>query len=228
MKEGLRERRSEMITPASAPPPAIPAPVTAANAAQKKERSTKKERSPECLYAANLRLVGLCLSRFSSLAGADREDAQTAALMGLWSACRHFDPALGFQFSTYATRAIRGYILRHLQKEREQRRLSCVSLETPIGEDGGELADVVADPQAEKPGGALLDEAGFEALLAKLPARQQDVLRGVYLRELGLTEIGAAMGVTKQRAGQFHLAALDTLRKQNALRRQQRAGGGRA
>ena len=196
------------------PPAVLVAPVPA-------KPAPKKERSPDLLYAANLRLVGLCLQRFSSLAGADRDDAHAAGLLGLWSAAQGFDPAKGFQFSTYATRTIRGFILRHIRSERQQRRLPCVSLDTPIGEDGGELIDVLADTQAERPGGALLDEAGFEALLSKLPARQQDVLRGVSGQEIGLSEIGEAQGFTKQRAGQLHLAALDT------LRRQQRAGGRR-
>ena len=217
-----------MITPASAPPPTLPAPVTDAKAAQ------KKRLSPERLYVENQRLVGLCLSRFSSLTGADREDAHVAGLMGLWSACRHFDPALGFQFSTYATRAIRGYILRHLRKEREQRRLPCVSLETPIGDtDGGsELADVIADPQAEKPGQKALDEAGFEALLARLPASrgqlaQRAVLRAVYEGDAALPDVADAWGVSRQRVHQVHAAALEALRK-NALRKTQRPGSVRA
>ena len=212
-----------MITPASAPPPALPAPVTAAKAAH------KKERSPEYLYAKNLRLVGLCLSRFSSLTGPDREDAQTAGLLGLWSAACRFDPAKGFRFSTYATDTIRGFILRHLRKEREQRRLSCVSLDTPIGDtdSGSELADVVADPQAQKPGQSLLDEAGFEALLARLPASrgqetQRAVLRAVYEEDAALPDVADAWGISRQRVHQVHAAALE------ALRKQQRASGGRA
>ena len=217
-----------MITP----PTAIPAAPTACPTPT--NPTPKKRRSPEVLYAGNLRLVGLCLTRFSSLAGADKEDAQTAGLLGLWSAARGFDPALGFQFSTYATRTIRGYILRHLRKEREQRRLPCVSLDTPIGDtDGGsELADVVADPQAERPGQSLLDEAGFEALLARLPAsRGQDaqaaVLRAVYGEDAALPDVADAWGVSRQRVHQVHAAALEALRK-DALRRALRAGSGRA
>lgn len=62
--------------------------------------------------------------------------------------------------------------------------------------------------------------------MSKLPVRQQDVLQSVYGQEKGLSEIGAALGATKQRAGQLYLAALDTLRNQETLRRQHRASGG--
>ena len=211
-----------MNTPLSA----LPAPPTG-------PRRRRRLPSPRCLYAENLyaenlyaenlRLVGLCLSRFPSLTADAREDAYTAGLLGLWSAAQGFDPSLGFQFSTYAARTIRGFILHHLKEDSQQQRLSCVSLETPLGEggEGGELGELIANTQAEKPGQKALDEAGFEALLSRLPARQQDVLRGVYGQEIGLPEMADAWGVSRQRVHQLHAAALQTLRKQ------QRASGGR-
>ena len=72
---------------------------------------------------------------------------------------------------------------------------------------------MIEDVGAEKPGQALLDQAGFDALLAGLTQRQQEVLRAMYAEERPLSEIAVGMGVTKQRAGQIHLAALATLRK---------------
>ena len=67
--------------------------------------------------------------------------------------------------------------------------------------------------QAEKPDAALLDQAGFDALLAGLPPRQQEVLRAVYAEERPLSDVAEAMGVSKARAGQLHLQALATIRK---------------
>ena len=196
-----------MITSAS-----VPAPLKVPS-----KPALKKRRSPEWLYANNQRLVSLCLKQFSSLSADAREDAYGAALLGLWSAAQGFDPAKGFQFSTYATRTIRGFILRHLRDERQQRRLPCVSLETPVGHGESELADLLADEQAEKPGQMLLDEAGFEALLSRLPAgrgqlAQAAVLRAVYGGDAALPDVADAWGVSRQRVHQVHAAALARLK----------------
>ena len=167
----------------------------------------------ERLYAENLGLVGKVLGRFPSLTGEPREEAYAAGLWGLWLSCQRFDKSRGFAFSTYAGKYIRGHILRCLRTRRQENRLGAVSLETPVGDGESELADMLEDVGAEKPGQALLDQAGFDALLAGLPQRQQEVLRAMYAEERPLSEIAVGMGVTKQRAGQIHLQALATLRK---------------
>ena len=182
-------------------------------------RTVRAGLTPERLYAANTGLVGLSLKRFPFLAYEAREEAYGAGLLGLWIAAQRFDPARGFTFGTFAGDYIRGYILRRLKEGRQQSRLPCVSLETPIGtEDGGELLDVIADTQAERPGQKAMDAAGFEAWLARLPARQQDVLRAVYAEEQTLSEIGKRLGMSKQGVHSLHLAALDKLRGQQQKR----------
>jgi len=165
------------------------------------------------LYARNLGLVGRVLARFPFLTGEANEEAYAAGLLGLWDACGRFDPARGFAFSTYACDTIRGHVLSHLKRGRVQQRLPTVSLETPLGLDGGQLADVIADAQAEGPGSALLDQAGFDALLSILPDRQRALLTAMYREDRPLTDVAEAWGVTKQRAGQIHLQALAALRK---------------
>ncbi len=179
--------------------------------------------NPERLYARNLGLVGLCLKRFPFLTGEAREDAYGAGMLGLWTAAQRFDPARSFAFGTYAVPVIRGFILRRLKEDRQQTRLSCVSLETPLmGKegDGGELADLVADPNAEKPGERAMDTAGFEALLAPLTERQQHILRSVYQEDMTFAEIGDALGITQQRCHQIQVQAIARLRK--ARRQQQK------
>lgn len=168
----------------------------------------------ERLYAENTRLVGVALTRFPFLTGEDREEALGVGLLGLWQAARRYDPSRGFTFGTYAGDYIRGAVLHHLTRQRRQQRLACVSLETPIGSDGeSDLADVIADDQAEKPGAALLDEAGFDGLLRGLPVKQQAVVRAMYQEERPLSSIAEEMGVSRQRCGQLHLSALSMLRK---------------
>lgn len=197
-----------MSIPAPAPPPEAPSSRTSARIA-----SGTPQGRQERLYAANLGLAGKVLSRFPSLTLDAREDAHSAARRGLWRACQRFDPGRGVTFSTYASDCIRNAVLSHLTHRQRQERLAAVSLETPLGDDGGELADLVEDAGAEKPGQVLLNRAGFDALLAGLPRRQQEVLRAVYEEERPLSEIAEGMGVTKQRAGQIHLQALAALRK---------------
>jgi RNA polymerase sigma factor (sigma-70 family) len=168
--------------------------------------------APERLYAANLGLVGLSLKRFPFLTGEARDEAYSAGLLGLWIAAQRFDPARGFTFGTFSCGYIRGYILHRLEAEGRQTRLSCVSLAAPLGEDGGELADMIADTEGEKPGEKALDAAGFEAWMDWLPVRQQDILRAVYVEEKSLSEIGANLGITRQAVHHLHASALETLR----------------
>gem|GEM_PF-4952946 len=72
-------------------------------------------------------------------------------MLGLWNAARRFEPARWYAFSTYAADTIRGHVLHHFKARRMQNRLPCVSLEVLLAGDGGELADMIADPLAEVP-----------------------------------------------------------------------------
>lgn len=45
----------------------------------------------------------------------DREDLEQIGYMGLMEAVKHFDPYMGFKFSSYASKAIMGYISRGLR-----------------------------------------------------------------------------------------------------------------
>jgi RNA polymerase sigma factor (sigma-70 family) len=126
---------------------------------------------------------------------------------------RLFDPAWGVAFSNYAVPTIESYVLRFLALEKRQARLPTVALEMPLGNggDGGRLEDVVADPQAETPGAALLERDGFEQMLAPLRPPHRAVLRPLYADGQTMEEVGLARGVTKQRIEQIHKEALRRL-----------------
>ena len=185
--------------------------------------ASQKKLTPEHLFSANQGLVGFCLSRFPFLSADEKEDAWGAGQVGLWGACQRFNPALGFSFSSYAARCIRGEILRGLRPGRRAARLPCVSLETPVGTKEQELCEMIADPHAEVPGQALVSAAGFHALLSLVPAKHRSVLRAVYEEDLAVSEVGQAQGVSRQRAHQIHTAALDAL-KQALEKKQARKG----
>lgn len=53
--------------------------------------------------------------------GLERSDLETYAMAGLWHAAQRFDATRGLQFSTYAYRCIRGYVLRGLNRGRSNR-----------------------------------------------------------------------------------------------------------
>ena len=166
---------------------------------------------------ANTALVIQVLARqFPFLAGdgPGRAEAYTAGCLGLVRAAERFDPAQGFTFSTYATECVRSYILRHLKQGRDQARIACVSLETPLGQVGeGRLVDVIEDVLAAPPEHAALSEAGFDALLAPLPDQHQEILRDIYEARMPMAEIGARRGFSPARCSQLHNQALRRLRK---------------
>ncbi len=199
------------------PAPANQAPPASSTAAPLRIVSGCPRGSRERLYAANTGLVNLILRRFPLLTGEAREEAYSAGLLGLWQAACRYDRARGFTFGTYAGDCIRHSIVNHLIRERRHSRLPTVSLETPIsgssGKDGGELADMIADPQAEKPGEVLVDAAGFEALIAGLTGRHEAVLRAVYQEGRTAAEVAGQWGLSRARVHQIHMQAIKLIRK---------------
>lgn len=111
--------------------------------------------------------------RFPSLLTSDtrQQEAYGAGYVALVEAAARFDPAYGVTFASYALPCITGQVLRFLRNGRAQNRVPCVSLETPIGDEGRELADVVADTQAKVPGAALAERDEVERMLSVLPER---------------------------------------------------------
>lgn len=186
-------------------------------AVPQKEMTRAERRAAEMLYAANLRLVPYCLARFPFLTAQQKEEASTAGMMGLWLAAQNYDPTRGVKFSSYAVDCVRGSLLRHLKVERRQAQLDTVSLDLPIGDGAAEMADLVADPNAEKPGAAAVAQAGFEARIENLGERHQALLRAVYCEDKGFGEVGEAWGLSRARVHQIHLQALKEL-KGRALR----------
>ena len=107
----------------------------------------------ERIAAENLGLVHACANRFRGR-GVDYEDLFGAGCVGLVKAARHFDPARGFAFSTYAVPVILGEIKRIFRdggsvkigrtlKERARKAmLEKQKLETELGREAtiGELA----------------------------------------------------------------------------------------
>ena len=181
----------------------------------------QRRTCPQRLFAAHQGLIRLTMARHFARVLADpdrREAAWTAAALGLWDACRRHDPARGVSFAAFAVPTIRGHVLRHLwrehrpERQREAAGLEVVPLDAPPGEDGETWHERIADASAEEPGAALVDAAGFEALIAPLPLRQRDLLRALYRDGEGRAAVAARWGVSVARVGQLHDRAMERLR----------------
>ncbi len=94
------------------------------------------------------------------------------------------------------------------------------SLDTPIGDDGAALQDLLEDDSAAGPDELAVEAVGREVLeevLATLPERTRQVLVLRFGLDSGtprtLEEVGAVMGVSRERARQMERRALAALRR---------------
>lgn len=105
----------------------------------------------DALYNQNIGLAYAAVQRTRRMyQPVDADDILSAAFLGLWDACRKYDPARDLKFSTYATSLIMGFI-RH-----EVRKLYTVtggrpkpptySLSSPLSEEEtGTLGEIIPD-----------------------------------------------------------------------------------
>jgi RNA polymerase primary sigma factor len=121
--------------------------------------------------------------------------------------------------STEAIAARTGLSARRVRTLREAARVTA-SLDTPVGEDGASLLDVVADPAAVDPW-SQVDERETRrqvwAMLKVIPRRHREVLVRrfgiVDDREQSHAEIAQALGVGEERSRQLERQALHWLRE---------------
>jgi RNA polymerase sigma factor (sigma-70 family) len=146
--------------------------------------------------------------------GIDMDEAVGEAKLALLRAARGYRPELGFCFSTYASQSIRRS-LAQLCKGYARKRLSktMVSLSSAIRDGRGSLCDLIEDPRA--PERMSLDHRELCDLLREavrqLPARSRTVVEMV-MNGSTLQDVGASLGVTKERARQIFIEAKDRLR----------------
>lgn len=120
------------------------------------------------------------------------------ALVGLTKAINKFDPSRGFQFSTFAY-----YCICHeVERPQKKKRILSVSL-------GGQ--DVPDKNEYKK------DETGqlVEEILKKVTNDlHKKILTDYYLKQKKLREIGAEIGVSKERVRQRREEALNFIREE--------------
>jgi RNA polymerase primary sigma factor/RNA polymerase sigma factor len=133
--------------------------------------------------------------------------------MSLIRAVEKFDFARGNKFSTYASWAIMKNFARTIPDEHRRRD----RFRTSHGEMFGTAEDVRSD-QYEQETAQIRREAQVEKILERLDEREQQIIISRFGLQRGrepltLKEVGAEMGVTKERIRQIEARALNKLRK---------------
>ena len=162
--------------------------------------------------------IARCM-RIPSASLADRDDAASAAMIGLISAVDRFDPGRGVPFEAYAALRIRGAVVDEIRHVDERGRAD----RRPEGAELAVSLDVLLDTGKHQ--GPAVDDGFTERYeqedlktriqdaLGRLPARQREVIARYYGDELTLREAGAKMGVSEARACQLHGRAIQSLRR---------------
>lgn len=91
-----------------------------------------------------------------------------------------------------------------------------LSLDAPLIEDGAPLESILvehATPSAEAEALEHLESLDLHSLLHRLPEREQEVMQLRFVDLMTLSETGARLGISRERARQLEVQALRFLRK---------------
>ena len=163
------------------------------------------------IISANLRLVVSIAKRYVGRAEGFFELVSDGNV-SLMRAAEKFNVSLGYRFSTYASWAIMKNLARTIPSELRHRDRFCTS--------HAEMFNATEDPrtdQYEQESSQLRRESHVKRILNHLDEREQRIvvdrfglIRGQ--EPLTLKQVGAAMGVTKERIRQIQSRALNKLR----------------
>lgn len=109
--------------------------------------------------------------------------------VGLMEAVERYDPSLGVAFSLYALHRVRGRMLNFLRKNGAEVLLEDVEEEKVF------LTEAIPDTAFESADKSVLNMAVSHAV-SRLPLKEQDVIRRVYLNEQTAAETANAMDVS--------------------------------
>ena len=154
-------------------------------------------------------------------AGAAREEAISAGLLGLVEAADRFDPSRGVPFDAFLRRRVHGAVLDFLRAEdplsrddRKKRRAGQSDAAEPEFCDFDELADLLGGEQSGFTHEAMIARMQVQKAVATLPVADQKLIALYYGEERTLREVGSELGgVTESRICQRLSAILVRLRE---------------
>jgi RNA polymerase primary sigma factor len=164
------------------------------------------------IISANLRLVVSIAKRYVDPRG-DFFGLVSDGNISLIRAVDKFDVSRGNKFSTYASWAIMRNFARTIPGELRHRGRYCTS--------HAEMFDTVEDARAdyyEQESAQIQREADVQDLLTRLDARERQIITSRFGLALGqeaitLKQVGATIGVTKERVRQIQYRALGKLKE---------------
>ncbi|SDD81988.1 sigma-70 family RNA polymerase sigma factor [Sporomusa acidovorans] len=116
--------------------------------------------------------------------------------VGLIEAVENFDHTRGVAFSLFAVHRIKGRIVDHLKREDS----GLVHIDSPLNDAAGQatIADLLVDAQAEVAAQAeqnyLVEQ--LKTAMQRLPAKEQQVLHGVFLDDFEPKELADSMSLS--------------------------------
>jgi RNA polymerase sigma factor for flagellar operon FliA len=154
-------------------------------------------------------------------AGAAREEAISAGLLGLVEAADRFDPSRGVPFDAFARRRVLGAVLDFLRAEdplsrddRKKRRSGQSNAAEPEFVAFDDVAELLGGETGKFDEESMLARMRVRKVVATLPAADQRLLSLYYGEERTLREVGIQLGgVTESRICQRLSAILSRLRE---------------
>jgi RNA polymerase primary sigma factor/RNA polymerase sigma factor len=164
------------------------------------------------IIRANLRLVVSIAKRYVGPAG-DFFELVSDGNMSLIKAVGKFDFSRGFRFSTYASWAIMKNFARTIPDVLRQRSRFCTS----CSEMFSAVEDTRAD-QYEQESAQIQRESHVEGILKRLDERERQIVTSRFGLTRGqeprtLKQVGAALGITKERVRQIQSRAMGRLKQ---------------
>lgn len=188
----------------------------------------KAQRARHTMTQANLALVVFVAKSYKNR-GVLMADLIQEGNISLMRAVEKFDPDRGVRLGTYATAWLHRSMRRTIRslsrtvripESAKNARSQSVPIDEPVGEDRLSLTDVLCEDDAVAPDDEAergqIRERAHQCLscLSESEARVVRLRFGIEQPEaLTLQEIGAQLGVTRERVRQIEKSALDKLRK---------------
>lgn len=150
----------------------------------------------EEMLEENLQLVPLVISRRFPTFICD-DDIFQIGYIGLWQACKNYDPERNTKFSTYAFWAIQGEIIKHFRSLQMKKRCPPeppLSLDYPVLDDDKTVSDRIS--------GELFDWIDFGGFYSSLSKRQKKIVEMRIKDNATYQEIGDCFGISRERIRQ--------------------------